>query len=173
MSAAAAPKAPVADFVTSRVVAAPRDLVWKAWTEVERMKQWWGPKGFKVTASKMDLRPGGTYLYGLKAPDGSTMWGKMAYREIVPQQRIVFINSFSDEAGGVTRHPLHQTWPLQMLSVFTFEDRPGGKTKFTVSWSPHDASAEERKTFDGGHDSMRQGWGGTLDQLAGYLAKKA
>jgi uncharacterized protein YndB with AHSA1/START domain len=97
----------------------------------------------------------------------------MVYREITPRERIVFINSFSDEAGGTTRHPLHQSWPLQMLSVFTFEDQPGGKTKFTVRWSPHEATQEERKTFDGGHDSMRQGWGGTLDQLAGYLAKKA
>jgi uncharacterized glyoxalase superfamily protein PhnB/uncharacterized protein YndB with AHSA1/START domain len=162
-----------ADFVISRVFDAPRELVWKCFTEAERMKQWWGPKGFKVLASKMDLRPGGTYHYGMKAPDGTPMWGKMVYREIVPQQKLVFINSFSDEAGGTSRHPMAPTWPLQTLSVFTFEDEPGGKTKFTVRWSPHEPTDEERKTFDGGHDSMRQGWGGTLDKLAGYLAKKA
>ena len=161
------------DFVISRVFDAPRELLWKCFTEPERMKQWWGPKGFKVIASKMDLRPGGSYHYGMKAPDGSAMWGKMVFREITPPERMVFINSFSDEAGGTTRHPLHQSWPLLMLSVFTFEDQPGGKTKFTVRWSPHEATEEERKTFDGNHDSMRQGWGGTMDQLAGYLAKKA
>ena len=47
------------------------------------MKQWWGPKGFTVIASKMDFRVGGTYHYGMKAPDGSPMWGKFRYREIV------------------------------------------------------------------------------------------
>jgi uncharacterized protein YndB with AHSA1/START domain len=58
-----------------------------------------------------------------------------------------------------------------MLSVFTLEEQPGGKTKFTVRWSPHNATEEERKTFDGGHDSMRGGWTGTLDMLDAYLAK--
>src|SRR5437667_4225050 len=116
------------DFVISRVFDAPRELVWKAFTEPERMKEWWGPKGFTVIASKMDLRPGGTYHYGMKAPDGSAMWGKFLFRDIVAPERMVLINSFSDEAGGITRHPMAPTWPLQMLSTFTFED-VGGKTK--------------------------------------------
>jgi uncharacterized protein YndB with AHSA1/START domain len=159
------------DFVISRVFDAPRDLVWKAFTEPERMKQWWGPKGFKVIASKMDLRPGGSYHYGMQAPNGTAMWGKFVFREIVPPERMVFINSFSDEAGGTTRHPLHMSWPLEMLSIFTFEEQPGGKTKLTIRWSPHNATEEERKTFDAGHDSMRMGWGGTMEQLEAYLAK--
>src|SRR6266542_819054 len=85
------------EFVLSRVFDAPRDLVWKAFTEPERLAQWWGPKGFKVIVSRMDLRPGGMYHYGLKATDGSDMWGRMAYREIVKPERIVWVNSFSDE----------------------------------------------------------------------------
>src|SRR5262249_12820696 len=66
--AAATAKSP--DFVISRVFDAPRELVWKCFTEPERMKEWWGPKGFTVIASKMDFRVGGTYHYGLKAPNG-------------------------------------------------------------------------------------------------------
>ena len=159
------------DFVLSRVFDAPRDLVWKAFTEPQRMKEWWGPKGFTVIASKMDLRVGGGYLYGLRAPDGGAMWGKMVYREIVPPERIVFINSFSDEAGGTTRHPLNQSWPLEMMSIITFEEQPGSKTKFTIHWSPHNATADEQKTFGTNHDSMRQGWGGTLAQLEAYLGR--
>jgi uncharacterized protein YndB with AHSA1/START domain len=158
------------DFVISRVLDAPRALVWTCFTDPERMKQWWGPKGFTVTASKMDLRPGGTYHYGLKAPNGQAMWGKFVYREIVSNERLVFINSFSDEKGGVTRHPMNSGWPLEMLSTFTFEDAPGGKTKFTVRWAPHNATQEEQKTFDTGHDSMRMGWSGTMEQLEAYLA---
>ncbi len=110
------------DFVMSRVFDVPRDLLWKCFTDPERMKHWWGPKGFTVIASKMDLRVGGTYHYGMKAPDGSLMWGLFTYREIVPQEKLVFVNSFSDEKGGVTRHPAAPTWPLLMLSTFTFED---------------------------------------------------
>lgn len=159
-----------ADFVISRVFDAPRDLVWKAFTEAERMKQWWGPKGFVVVVSDMDFRVGGSYHYGMKSPTGEPMWGKMRYREITPPERIVFISSFSDEAGGITRHPMAPTWPLEMLSTFTFEDMGGGKTRFTVRWSAYNASEDEQKTFDAGHDSMRGGWGGTLDQLAAYLA---
>jgi len=159
------------DFVMSRVFDVPRDLLWKCFTEPERMKQWWGPKGFKVLSSKMDLRPGGSYHYGMQSPDGHAMWGKFVFREVVPQERLVFINSFSDEKGGITRHPGNENWPLEMLSSFTFEDMPGGKTKFTVRWAPHNASEEERKTFDTNRESMRQGWGGTMDQLEVYLPK--
>ena len=89
------------DFVISRVLNAPRDLVWKCFTDPERMMQWWGPKGFKLRVSKMDLRVGGTYLYAMESPDGKVMWGRMVYREITPPERMVFINSFSDEAGGL------------------------------------------------------------------------
>jgi len=159
------------DFVISRVFDAPRDLLWKCFTDPERMKQWWGPKGFTVLVSKMDLRPGGTYLYGMRTPDGKDMWGRMVYREIVPPEKIVFINSFSDEQGGLTRHPMAPTWPMEMLSIFTFEEQPGGKTRFTVRWSPYNATPEEQKTFDEGHGSMNQGWSGTLDRLDAYLAK--
>ena len=157
------------DFVISRVLDAPRELVWKCFTDPEHMSHWWGPKGATVTVAKMELRPGGTYHYRMEMADGGEIWGKMVYREISPRDRIVFLNSFSDAAGGTTRHPMAPTWPLEMLSIFTFEDEPGGKTRFTVRWSPHNASDDERKTFDAGHDSMRQGWGGTLDKLEAYV----
>ena len=158
------------DFVMSRVFDAPRDLVWQCFTDPERMKQWWGPKDVKVIKAEMDLRVGGTYLYGMQTPDGKAMWGKFVYREITPPEKLVFINSFSDEAGGVTRHPMAPSWPLQLLSTFTFEDVPGGKTKFTVRWAPLNPTDDERTTFDAGHASMTGGWSGTMDKLEGYLA---
>ena len=159
------------EFVISRVFDAPRDLLWRCFTEPERMKQWWGPKGVKVVKAEMDLRVGGTYLYAMQPPGGDVMWGKFVYREITPPQRLVFINSFSDEAGGVTRHPLAPQWPLQMLSIFTFDEEPGSKTRFTVHWSPYEATAEEQEVFDAGHDSMTMGWSGTMENLDAYLAK--
>ena len=159
-----------ADFVISRVLDAPRDLVWKCFTEPEHMKQWWGPKGLTIFASNMDLRPGGRYHYGLKSPDGATMWGRMIYREIVSPEKIVYTHSFSDEQGGLARHPMAADWPIEWMSTFTFEELPGGRTRFTVRWSVENATAEEQATFDAHHGSMNQGWSGTFEKLEAYLA---
>ena len=160
----------IKEFVITHVFNAPRKLVWKACTEPEHMRHWWGPKGFTVRIAKMNFRPGGVYHYCLRSPDGHDMWGKFVYREIVTPERIVFVNSFSDEKGGLTRHPMSPNWPLEMLSTFTFTE-DDGKTTFTIQWVPHSATEPERETFEAGHDSMQKGWTGTLDQLAAYLAK--
>jgi uncharacterized protein YndB with AHSA1/START domain len=163
-------QSPTKPFVITRTFDAPRGKVWKTWTERARLLQWFGPKGFKMTTAKLDLRPAGTFHYCLRTPDGKEMWGKFVYREISAPERIVLVNSFSDEEGGLTRHPLSATWPLEMLSTTTLAEE-GGKTKLTVEWSPLNPTDEERKTFDSSRDGMKQGWTGTFDQLAEYLAK--
>jgi uncharacterized protein YndB with AHSA1/START domain len=154
----------------SRVFDAPCDLVWKACTRPERMTHWWGPKGSIVRVAKMDFRVGGSYHCCMESPHGQTIWGKFVYREIVEPQRIVFVNSFSDENGGLTRHPLVPTWPLEMLSTFIFTEHEG-KTTFTIQWTPVTPTEAELKAFVDGMDSMKQGWTGTLDQLTDYLAE--
>lgn len=169
-SGAAERAAAVEEFVISRTYDAPRDLVWKAFTDPERMKHWWGPKGFTMIAFKMDIRPGGTCHYGMRAPDGSPMWGKFFYREIVEPERIVLVNCFSDEDGNISSHPMAPSWPREMLSTFLFEEQ-NGKTTVTIKWVPLNATEEEIKTFDSMRDSMRMGWTGTLDKLGDYLAK--
>ncbi|MBI3664125.1 MAG: SRPBCC domain-containing protein [Acidobacteria bacterium] len=158
------------EFVITRVFDAPRELVWKAWTESERLAKWWGPKGFTMLVGKLNLRPGGAFHYGMRAPTGQEMWGKFVYREIVAPERLVFTVSFSDEAGGLTRHPLAPNWPLEVLNVLTFAEHQG-KTTVTITGIPINATELERKTFEDGHKSMQQGFTGTLDQLADYLAK--
>jgi uncharacterized protein YndB with AHSA1/START domain len=159
-----------APFVISRVLDAPRDKVWKAWTEVERLKQWWGPKGFTVSHCTVDLRPGGLMHYCLRSPDGHDMWGRFVFREIAKPERLVWVNSFSDEKGGVTRHPMSPGWPREMLTTVSFAEHKDG-TLVTVQWIPIDATEEERRTFDAGRDSMKQGWTGTFEQLELYLAR--
>jgi uncharacterized protein YndB with AHSA1/START domain len=161
---------PIQPFSTTRTFNAPRDRVWKAWTEREQLLQWFGPKGFTLTIANLDLHPGGTFHYCLRSPDGNEMWGKFVYREIVAPSRLVLVSSFSDETGGITRHPFAPAWPLEMLSTTTFAEE-GGKTRLTLEWSPLNPTAEERKMFDGAHDGMMQGWKGTFDQLTQYLAK--
>jgi uncharacterized protein YndB with AHSA1/START domain len=156
------------EFVISRVIDAPRSRVWKAWTDAKELKKWWGPKGFEVVSTKVDLKPSGIFHYLLRSPDGQEMWGKFVYREIVPEERLVFITSFSDETAGVTRHPMAPDWPLKMLSTVTFVET-AGKTTIMVHWSPYEATEKERDTFEAGRASMKAGWTGTFERLDAYL----
>ncbi|MGL4490200.1 MAG: SRPBCC domain-containing protein [Rhizobiaceae bacterium] len=159
-------------FVISRTFDAPRQLVFDCFTKPEHMQKWWGPKGVKIVKSSMDLRPGGMYHYGMQAGDAPIMWGRQVYREITPPSHIVLINSFSDENGGLTRHPGAPSWPIELYSTFTFEELEKKKTKLTIRWElMENATSEERETFLSGFDSMNMGWGGTLDQLGDYLKK--
>ena len=107
----------------------------------------------------------------MRSPAGQEMWGKWVYREIAPPERLVFVQSFSDEAGNTTRAPFSADWPLEVLSVVTFAEH-GGRTTVTLRGVPVNATEAERKTFAAGYESMRQGWAGTLDQLAEHLAKE-
>ena len=157
------------EFVIARVFDAPRDLVFKAHTECERLKHWWGPKGFTMRVCKLDLRPGGVFHYCLRSPKGEDMWGKFVYREIAVPERLVFINSFSDEQGNITRHPFAPDWPLEVLNTSTFTEQ-GRKTTLTLRSTPHAATQAERKAFEAGHKGMQAGFGGTFDQLEKYLA---
>jgi uncharacterized protein YndB with AHSA1/START domain len=157
------------EFFISRNFDAPRALVFQAWTEPDRLARWFGPTGFTLLSSTLDLRPGGVYHYGMRSPDGHTMWGKWVFREVVAPERLVFVASFSDETGGVTRHPFAPDWPLEVLSTLTFTDQEG-RTRLTMQGVPQRATESERKTFEAGHESMQKGWTGTLDQLAEYLA---
>jgi uncharacterized protein YndB with AHSA1/START domain len=156
-------------LVITRVFDAPRALVWKAWTEIDHLKRWWGPKGFAMGACTLDFRPGGAFHYSMRTPDGRELWGKFVYREIVVPERIVFINSFADASGNIVRNPWNAHWPLEILNTQTFTERDG-KTTLTLRGRPINASELERKTFEDGRQSMQQGFAGTLDQLADYLA---
>jgi uncharacterized protein YndB with AHSA1/START domain len=159
------------DFVISRVLDAPRQRVWEALTQSEHIQEWWNPTGFTMIAANMDLRPGGIFHCGLRSVDGYKMWGKFVYQEIVAPERLVFVNSFSNAAAGVTRHPIVPTWPLETLITVTLDEEPGGKSKLNVQWSAHNATEAERKTFNASHVGMKATWTGTLDRLAAYLAK--
>jgi uncharacterized protein YndB with AHSA1/START domain len=159
------------EFTIERVFDAPRDVVFRAWTEAERLARWFGPKGCTIRSATMDLRPGGLFHFCMLAPDGLEMWGKWIFREIVVPERIVLVSSFSDEKGGLKRHPMVANWPLETLSTTTFAEL-GGRTKLTLRWAPHNPTADERKAFDCGHESMRMGWSGSFEQLDAYLASR-
>jgi uncharacterized protein YndB with AHSA1/START domain len=161
------------EFVIEREFDAARDLVWKAWTEVEHLAQWWGPRGCRIEVLKFDLRPGGVFHYAMQFSAGKPMYGKFIYREIAAPERLVFVNSFSDPEGGLTRAPfpqLHGNWPLEVLNHLTLVEK-GGRTGLTLRGHPINATPTEVATYTSMFDSMRQGFGGTFDALAEYLAR--
>ncbi len=164
------PAAAGSEFVLERVLAAPRALVWKVWTDPEHLLQWFSPAGMTMASCTMDLRPGGSFLYCLRLPDGSDMWAKWVFREVAAPERQVWVHGFSDPAGNRSHHPMAPTWPLEMLCSAVFEER-GGQTEMTLRSAAHNASATEQHTFDSSHTSMEMGWGGTLRQLVAHLAK--
>jgi uncharacterized protein YndB with AHSA1/START domain len=153
-------------IVITRVLEAPRELVWKAWTVCERLMRWWGPKDFTTPFCAIDLRVGGLYRNSMRSPEGKDYWSTGVYREIVPLKRIVCTDSFADEEGNIvpaTHYGMSADFPLEMLVTVTFEEMDG-KTKLTLRHALGSAPASER-------DLCQQGWNESLDKLSGELAK--
>lgn len=159
----------VAPFSVSRVLNAPRSLVYEVHTDPAHLAQWLSPEGFRTVHADLDFRVGGRYHYGLEGPGGLQMWGLQTFREIVPHEKIVFIQSFSDKEGGLTRHPMAATWPLEMFATTVFEDAGPGQTRLTVTWQPHNSDDAGRTTFDNARQGMEQGFAGTFAKLDSYL----
>lgn len=155
------------DFMLSRVVNAPREKVWRCWTEQEHLATWFGPKGFATVSAKLDFRPGGVYHYCMQG-HGIDMWAKWTFAEIEAPARLVFISAFSDKDEGISRHPMAPEWPAQFMATVLFADF-GDQTMITIKWSAHEANEAERSVFTGGRGSLEQGWGGTFERLDAYL----
>lgn len=159
-------------FVTSRTFAAPRQRVWSAWTDPAELKRWQSMGGMALVKCDIDLRPGGEMHYGMRSPEGHEMWGKWRILEVAAPERLVYLQCFSDAAGGVTAHPAAPTWPKWMHSTILFRER-GAATEMEVRWLAHEPTPTEQATFDGAFAGMQQGWSGMLDQLATYVERKA
>ena len=141
------------ELVITRVFDAPRDLVWKAWTEPERIRQWSAPKGFTIPVAEGDLRPGGAWKSCMRKPDGTDLWLAGVYQEIDEPKRLVFTHAWLDENG--------KPGPETLVTV-TFTER-AGKTEMVFRQSGFD-SAESR-------DGHAGGWNECFDRLDALLAK--
>jgi uncharacterized protein YndB with AHSA1/START domain len=157
-------------FELTRVFKAPRLLVWQAWSEAERLQEWWGPKGCILKVAGLEFRPGGFFHFAMHfSGDAPPMWGRFMYRDIIASERIVWLNSFSNEGCGITRAPFPQAIPLEIENTVTFEEGPG-MTTVKLKARPHGASSEEVKVFEAMFASLTEGYGGTFDQLHQHLA---
>src|SRR5712672_1132923 len=91
----------VRELVITRILNAPVRLVWKVWTETEHFKKWWGPKDYTCPFSTMDFRVGGKFLHAMRNSDGQEYWSTGIYKEIIPLEKIVSTDNFSDPQGNV------------------------------------------------------------------------
>jgi uncharacterized protein YndB with AHSA1/START domain len=152
------------ELVITHVIDAPRDLVFRAWTDPAQLMRWWGPKGFTTPVCTVDLRVGGVFHYCMRAPNGRDYWGIGLYREIVPPQRIVYTDAFADAEGNrvpPSHYGMSASHPAESLVTVTFTEHQG-KTTVTVRQTVPD-SVEER-------EGMEQGWTEMLVRLADDLA---
>lgn len=154
------------ELIITRVFDAPRELVWKGWTDPERVKRWWGPKGFTAPFCKTDLQVGGVFHYCMRSPEGKDYWNTGAYREIVEPERMVCTDSFADEEGNVvpaSHYGMSSDFPLEMLVTGTFEElvEQEGKTKLTLRHVGIPSGVVQ--------DGAQQGWNESFDKLAEVL----
>jgi len=157
-------------FNLVRTLPASPMTVWNAWSSAEALQSWWGPKGCTIKVALLEFRPGGFFHYTMNFPGSAAMWGRFLYREIVPETRIAWLNSFSNPGCGITRAPFDPNIPLEILNEVTMAAQ-SGKTVVTLNARAHGAAENEVNMFDGMFDSLAQGYGGTFDQLAEYLSK--
>jgi uncharacterized protein YndB with AHSA1/START domain len=138
-------------LVITRLIDAPRALVFKAWTQPEHVARWWGPKDFSIFHCEMDVRVGGAYRCAMRSPQGTEYWKRGVYREIVEPERVAFTFAWERPDGSLEH---------ELLTTVTFEEH-GGKTRLTLRQGVF-ATTERR-------DEHMAGWSSTLERLAEYL----
>ena len=151
-------------IVIGRIFDAPRDLVWRAWTDPEQLLRWWGPKTFTCPVFQMDLRVGGRYLYCMRSPEGVDYWGTGEFREIVPLARLVWTDSFADAQGNVvpaTHYGMSADFPLELLVTVAFETFGKAQTRLTLR---HEGLPAGEMS-----DMTAAGWRESFDKLVDRL----
>jgi uncharacterized glyoxalase superfamily protein PhnB/uncharacterized protein YndB with AHSA1/START domain len=147
------------ELVISRVFNAPREQVWKAWTDPEFIKSWWGPKGFTSPVCIVNFRLGGDYLFCMRSSEGQNFWSRGTYLEVAKPEKLVMTDSFSDEHGNIVPaadYGMQGDWPLELMVSVTFEDYDG-KTRFVLR---HHGLPEGEMV-----NMTETGWNESLDKL--------
>ena len=139
------------ELMVTRVVDAPRQLVFKTWTQPEHIARWWGPQGFTTIHCEMDVRVGGAYRFGMRSPQGTERWKRGVYREIVEPERIVFTFAWEQPDGRLGH---------ELLVTVTFEAL-GSKTRLTLHQGGFDTVAQR--------DSHTGGWTSCLERFGEYM----
>src|ERR1700724_3857270 len=155
-------------MVVTRVFDAPRELVWKAWTDPKYVMRWWGPKGFTAPSCKIDFRVGGKFLCCMKSPDGQEGWNGGEYHEIVLHENIVYSLYFADSKRNKVdpaQYGIEHEAIDDARDVVIFEDFGNGQTKLTMIGN---------ETMDEAKNSGQlEGWNEILEKVAAVIAELA
>lgn len=146
------------ELVLTRLINAPREKVYRAWTQPELLKQWFAPKPYTTPIVEIDVRPGGSVYFVMRGPDGKDLPNHGVYLEVVPNERLVSTDAYV-RAWEPSEKPF-------MTLILTFENE-GGKTRYTARvrhWTVADREAHEKMGF-------HEGWGICADQLEALVAK--
>ena len=146
------------ELVLTRLIDAPREKLYRAWTDATLLKQWFAPLPWTTPHAELDVRPGGASNIVMRSPEGNDMPCPGVFLEVVPNQRLVFTDAYT-RAWQPSEKPF-------MTVIVTFEDE-GGKTRYTARvrhWTVADREAHEKMGF-------HQGWGQCADQLTALVAK--
>ena len=146
------------ELMLTRLINAPREKVYRAWTDPEILKQWFAPQPYTTPIAELDVRPGGSAFIVMCGPDGKDLPNHGVYLEVVPNERLVSTDAYVN-AWEPSEKPF-------MTLILTFEDE-GGKTRYTARvrhWTVADLEAHEKMGF-------HQGWGICADQLTALVAK--
>jgi uncharacterized protein YndB with AHSA1/START domain len=146
------------ELTLTRIFDAPRELVFRAWTDPAMLREWWGPRMFSAPVCEVDPRAGGEIKIVMRGPDGMEHTMKGIFREIVKPERIVFVNNAYDSSG--TQH-------LEGLTTILFADE-GGKTKLTLYTIATGLTDLSEMMLAG----MNEGWSQTIDRLGEFLEDK-
>ena len=147
------------EVIIHRVFDLPVNKVWRALTEAEQFKKWWGPEGFTCPSSKMEARVGCKYLNCMRGPDGKEFWSTGVVKEFIPQKKLVISDHFSDDKGNIKSasadYGMPGDWPMEFLITFELQEADGA-TKLKLL---HEGIPEEA------HDDCVKGWNESFDKL--------
>jgi uncharacterized protein YndB with AHSA1/START domain len=154
----------------TKVLNAPRQLVFDAFTKAEHLAQWWGPSGSEIKVESLELSAGGHFHYFLDTPNGK-MYGRFDYFEVSPIDSLGFYSGFADESGQITKAPFPIAFPLQVANIYQFIDGGETTTLHMRGIPSMNSTKEEFDTFISMRDNMNAGFEGSFQNLIAYIAK--
>jgi uncharacterized protein YndB with AHSA1/START domain len=155
-------------YEMERVFDAPRQMVWRTWTEPELLARWYGPN-VETIVHRLDVKPGDLWLNEMKMGERSS-YQRTEYTEVVAPERLVCLMSNADSQWNVAANPMMPDWPRTLLTIVTFEEARG-KTQMRLTWTPHEATKAEIACFAAMMGNMGKGWDAGMKLLTEILAE--